>query len=541
MDEQQKVFISSDILLILELDKAFLSQLSDRMRLFTSKTILSDILLSFLPHFKMYTTYCTKFSVISELVAKLRLENKNFKSFIKRAESNSKHAIGDFLIAPVQHVPRFSLLIESLLKFTPEHNEEYKMLFEALKEAQKAAKNINQKIAEMEARAKVLSIQNRFDSTLNEFLEGSLVQPHRLFIKEGVLELKIPKLDFEDEDDSESESEKQEYQDKGKYYCFLFNDLFLISSLIGSSKAKRLVYESAFELGTTFVFDDPNELCFQVVNPRCTYNFISNSLLACKEWKQSIIEAISTILSQNACLESQRSKISLKLNEINNEWEAEIMTNAKCVRFNPQVYREEVVKNTQKHLTVFLHQNHQKLLKMNVVPCSPTNKHKSVLQRVKGSLTPKKRQKKIDNIPRSPNEFTKFEITENIDGISCINHQLDYLNQELDQIQKNQKKLKSSNSSSNFDLNSLNYEVKNHSNRKDIKSDYLSKKENQNFASNRRQTIFILPDDKNLKLNSLPNVQSDFPKRNLKRKSRVSLGVNQTISIKTQIPEPLFK
>lgn len=387
------MLICNDIGLILQLNRAFLGQIVDRMRLFTSKTPIADIFLSFLPHFKMYTAYCCKYSQITETVARLKTENKAFKSFVKKLEVTTKHPIADFLIAPVQRVPRLSLLIESLIKFTDETHPDYNSLKQALEESQNAARLINDKMKEVEVRAKVVSIHKSFDAMVDDFLDGPLVQPHRVFVYEGVLAKKNSGSRVNDDDWSDSEEDeddKQEECEKGKYYCFLFNDLFLVGTSIGKGKTKRLAYETSFELSTTFIREDMNGLCFQMVNPRCTYTWLAQSTGDVAEWKRVVEETVESLLKQHPNLSAQRKRVNVTLDHETNEWSAEIRAIPKTAVIDPVSYREEVLENTQKHLTQFMHEHHEKLIKHRATLGSPKKAPGSVFQRVKESLTPKK-------------------------------------------------------------------------------------------------------------------------------------------------------
>ena len=486
ISDADRTLICSDIDMILQLNRAFLGQIADRMRLFTSKTPISDIFLSFLPHFKMYTSYCCKHAQISEAVQRLKADNKAFKSFVKKAEAHTKHPIADFLIAPVQRVPRLALLIDSLLKFTDATHPDYDSLKQALEEAQNAARLINEKMREVEVRSKVVAIHKSFDPMIEDFLDGPLVQPHRVFIHEGVLARKSGARALSDDDDwsdsEEDESEKQEDCEKGKYYCFLFNDLFLVGTSIGKGKTRRLVYETSFELATTFIRDDMNALCFQMVNPRCTYTWLTQSTAEVAEWKRAVETTVEALLERHPNLRTQRNRVDVTLDDDTNEWSAEIrMIPRRAVAVDPVSYREEVLENTQKHLTQFMHEHHEKLAKHRTTFGSPRKMAGSVFQRVKDSFTPKKRtslkvgvssDENVQNfVISSPTAsaagfasgFNAFgspisanqggnrksekladlaQTVEEMDGVTCVNRHLELLNQELQAVREARRQIR---------------------------------------------------------------------------------------------------
>lgn len=422
----------------------------------------------------MYTVYCCKFSQITDAILRLKTENKAFKSFVKKVELVTKHPLADFLIAPVQRVPRLALLIDALIKFTDDTHPDLDSLKHALEEAQGAARLINEKMKEVESRTKVVSIHKSFDSMIDDFLDGPLVQPHRYFVHEGVLAKKTGARAGDDDDWSDSEEDeddKQEDCEKGKYYCFLFNDLFLVGTSIGKGKTKRLVYETSFELATTFIRDDMNGLCFQMVNPRCTYTWLASTTQEVADWKRTVEDSVEAILKQHPNLKAQRGRVDVTLDAETNEWSAEIKATPKMVMIDPTSYREEVLENTQKHLTQFMHEHHDKLIKHRTTVGSPKKAPGSVFQRVKDSFTPKKSRSSFRvgdensaNMFGSPGGYgspvgasvrDSFLITqantmananvgkrvsekladmipsEEIDGITCLNRHIEMLNQEL--------------------------------------------------------------------------------------------------------------
>lgn len=416
--------------------------------------------------------YCCKYSQINETIMRLKTENKAFKSFLKKMEMTTKHPLADFLIAPVQRVPRLALLIESLIKFTDDTHPDFESLKNALEEAQGAARLINEKMKEVEVRTKVVSIHKSFDSMIDDFLDGPLVQPHRVFIHEGVLAKKTGARANDDDwsDSEEDEDDKQEDCEKGKYYCFLFNDLFLVGTSIGKGKTKRLVYETSFELATTFIRDDMNALCFQMVNPRCTYTWLASTTQEVADWKRSVEDAVEALLKQHPNLKTQRGRVDVTLDDETNEWSAEIKATPKMVMIDPTAYREHVLENTQKHLTQFMHEHHDKLIKHRTNFGSPKKAPGSVFQRVKDSFTPKKSRASFRagdensvnmgspggyNSPIGAGVRDSFSLTqsntmlnanngvrksekladlvapEEIDGITCLNRHIEMLNQEL--------------------------------------------------------------------------------------------------------------
>ena len=120
-----------------------------------------------------------------------------------------------YLIAPVQRIPRYVMLLEDLLKYTPQEHEDAEDLRAAVDKMREVADYVNEKKREAENLNKVLRVQEVLSGKI-ELLEDA----SRRFVREG------PLVDM-------SGAEK-----KNRYY-FLFND-----SLVASQQSAKEFKES---------------------------------------------------------------------------------------------------------------------------------------------------------------------------------------------------------------------------------------------------------------------------------------------------------
>ena len=63
------------------------------------------------------------------------LQNGQFARFLEQAQQDPRSmglSIADLLIEPVQRIPRYKLLLEQLLKYTPESHPDYANMGAAL-------------------------------------------------------------------------------------------------------------------------------------------------------------------------------------------------------------------------------------------------------------------------------------------------------------------------------------------------------------------------------------------------------------------------
>ncbi len=86
-----------------------------------------------------------------------------------------------FLIMPIQRIPRYRMLLDALIKYTPVDHPDKKDLDLALVKIEEVANVINESLRNYENRAKVLFIHEQFS------LAPEIMAPHRLFVKEDDL------------------------------------------------------------------------------------------------------------------------------------------------------------------------------------------------------------------------------------------------------------------------------------------------------------------------------------------------------------------
>lgn len=147
---------------------------------------VGDAFLAMAPFIKLYSTYANNFAKAQHELQGWEKKSNEFATFKKAQEMREDCKglnLGALLITPVQRVPRYKLLLESLLNKTPREHPDFEKLQEATVEINKVAHHINENIRQRENFQKMLSIQNALTG------EGApkILAPGRLFIKEGPL------------------------------------------------------------------------------------------------------------------------------------------------------------------------------------------------------------------------------------------------------------------------------------------------------------------------------------------------------------------
>ncbi|KAL6064859.1 hypothetical protein QOT17_010581 [Balamuthia mandrillaris] len=207
---------------------------SDESALLTS---IPKIFVEMAPTLKVYGEYIRGYHEASECVQRLLL-NAAAKEFLEkvREKLNDERTeqtdmdIHSLLILPVQRIPRYRLLLQELLKYTPREHVDHYYLEKALHKIKQVAQQLNTSNADIKTAKKLLEIQ---ESIAGNYL--NLVEVHRSFIHEGPLTA---------------------VWDKAEYQFFLFNDLLLyarIKTSIGD-KLKKLPTALGSQRSTTALF-----------------------------------------------------------------------------------------------------------------------------------------------------------------------------------------------------------------------------------------------------------------------------------------------
>lgn len=228
-EERKALF--SEIEVILGLNSSLLSELEERMAQWSFDQCLGDIFKQFTSFLKVYTSYINNFDNSITTLAKLKQSNANFSAYLSYAESRKECnglQINSFLVMPVQRIPRYVLLLKDFLRHTPEDHDDHANVNKALADMQQVAAYIEKKKEEAENIYHIMAIQ---DSLVGKF--NTIVVPGRKYKFEGALSEAVV-------------SSKRTKRKTEGYYCFLFNDLFVVArrkgiiSHIKKITAKRL-------------------------------------------------------------------------------------------------------------------------------------------------------------------------------------------------------------------------------------------------------------------------------------------------------------
>uniref|UniRef100_A0A023F0M9 Putative rho/rac guanine nucleotide exchange factor/faciogenital dysplasia protein 3 n=1 Tax=Triatoma infestans TaxID=30076 RepID=A0A023F0M9_TRIIF len=137
------------------------------------------------PFFKLYSVYAYDYRHGIIALQELSKTNSKLDAFIKKQETrpevNSK--LCALLIAPIQRIPRYRLLLKELLSHTPTSHPHHASIMEAIRKVEASTEHINSLVYEQENMQRIVELQKSLCGS-----KPVLVHPGRKLIKEGILQ-----------------------------------------------------------------------------------------------------------------------------------------------------------------------------------------------------------------------------------------------------------------------------------------------------------------------------------------------------------------
>lgn len=140
-----------------------------------SSTLLSSLFLEAEDYLHDYSAYVNHFSEISQVVHRSMEKNDAFRAWImeqrKLPRVADKYLI-DFLIMPVQRVPRYSLLLRELVKVTLPDHPDAQGLALALQKVDEISSFLNEQKRRAEDFSRILLLQDKLTGKLADEFKG---------------------------------------------------------------------------------------------------------------------------------------------------------------------------------------------------------------------------------------------------------------------------------------------------------------------------------------------------------------------------------
>eukprot|EP00727_Mastigamoeba_balamuthi_P000905 m51a1_g10811 putative pleckstrin domain-containing protein (629) ;mRNA; r:23957-28159 len=262
---------------VLQINTVLLEGLESRMTNWGPSQLIGDLFLQLTPFLKLYSLYVANFDN-SQTVLQQSEKIPQFDQFLqdKFADPQCRgQTLRSFLILPVQRIPRYRLLLQELVQNTEPSHPDYQNLQNSLEQIKTVAIQINEAIRIQENHQQMLEIQNRFNTPLLAGL--TLVEPHRMFIREGVLWKVCRKT-------------------AKKRNVFLFNDWIVYASTLptGVYKLHRVI-----QLETVSLADVPDseklQNAFQINSDKKSFVVYAEAHEDKVEWMLDITNAVTEV------------------------------------------------------------------------------------------------------------------------------------------------------------------------------------------------------------------------------------------------------
>lgn len=134
---------------------------------------------------KMYIEFVNQYQKILDIFAihGHKTKNKKLYKFLKQKRKEKK-PLTNLLIAPIQRIPRYLLLLQDIKKRTPKNYIDYNDIDCALNKVNDITNHINERQREIENMSQCLQIQAKLRG-----LKVNIVEPHRKFINQFTFNL----------------------------------------------------------------------------------------------------------------------------------------------------------------------------------------------------------------------------------------------------------------------------------------------------------------------------------------------------------------
>jgi hypothetical protein len=179
-DEIKKIFGQLEV--IYGFNNMFLGQLEEKVKNWSASTQIGLTFLQMADFFKIYSAYFNNYKLASQTIATV----KSYPAFQKHIMSDEilkncgLTTLADFLIMPVQRLPRYLLLLNEIKKHTPEAHPDHPILVKAIAKMMDIANENENMQREVDNLQKMATLQRLLNYDL-------LDVGHRRFIKQGPL------------------------------------------------------------------------------------------------------------------------------------------------------------------------------------------------------------------------------------------------------------------------------------------------------------------------------------------------------------------
>ncbi|XP_041349454.1 FYVE, RhoGEF and PH domain-containing protein 1-like [Gigantopelta aegis] len=263
-----------------------LPQLEDRMKNWSSKPYIGDLMKKNAPFLKLYTDYVKNFDCSMNLINTWQQKSKKFTAIINEIQKEPECGsltLQHHMLEPIQRVPRYEMLLKDYIKHIPQDSQDHRDSKVALELVTTATKHSSEAMRKIEKFKKLLEIHQRLRGIHVDF-----INPTRELLCEGP----VTKI-------SARSGEKQ------IRYLFLFNDMLLICSelLLKTYKVRSQLDIDGMKMKSG---ENPNSFCVESKQKVIEMLDLENQAGEKSNWKESINQAILDLEYKKQLLKSRK-------------------------------------------------------------------------------------------------------------------------------------------------------------------------------------------------------------------------------------------
>eukprot|EP01039_Chlorochromonas_danica_P007393 gene7393-8178_t len=226
-------------------------------------------------NFDIYTNYLVNYEPAMQRRGYLLTSNRRFADFIAKMEKDPlvNQSLESLLILPVQRIPRYRLLLEQLLKYTPESHADYNTVKYALDKICALASYNNEAIRARENKNKIMNVMMQIDPAYRIDL---LDDEKRKFLREGPLLKQC----------------RKRYKE---FQFWLFSDRLLYGEKtpLGTYALNRQINLSKCKLTLLGENDPERQIAFIIESPAKSFKIKTRNEEEKQEWVNIISDAIN--------------------------------------------------------------------------------------------------------------------------------------------------------------------------------------------------------------------------------------------------------
>lgn len=171
MIERQMDKFFSPLIKLIAGSKMSVKQFEDEVAKGPKKAEFGNLFAKKLNLVPMFIPYISNYLDFSYTIYQLNINDKNFANELDNLELTNP-PLTSLLVAPVQRMPKYVLLLKEVLKGTPEWHSDYKQIQEAIEKLKREAQIADKSISEATRRAQLLDLERNIRNCPKLFEEG---------------------------------------------------------------------------------------------------------------------------------------------------------------------------------------------------------------------------------------------------------------------------------------------------------------------------------------------------------------------------------